>query len=45
MRHLVRAIAREYIKIGKPLTKGLFGSYYQQMKQGPTDQKGAINDE
>lgn len=45
MAHLVRAIAREYTKIGKPLTKGLFGPYYQQMKQGATGESGGTRDE
>ena len=33
MEHLVRAIAREYSKLGKPLSKNLFGPYYNSLKQ------------
>ena len=33
MDHLVRAIAREYNKLGKPLGKGLFGPYYIRLRQ------------
>ncbi|MDL0433540.1 ATP-binding protein [Marinobacter sp. TBZ242] len=33
MEHLVRAIAREYNKLGKPLSKSLFGPYYNRLRQ------------
>ncbi|MBK1888296.1 MULTISPECIES: ATP-binding protein [Marinobacter] len=33
MDHLVQAIAREYSKLGKPLTKTLFGPYYSRLRQ------------
>ncbi|NMT64980.1 ATP-binding protein [Marinobacter orientalis] len=33
MEHLVRAIAREYSKLGKPLSKTLFGPYYSRLRQ------------
>ena len=33
MAHLVRAIAREYSKLGKPLSKNLFGPWYSSLKQ------------
>lgn len=33
MDHLVRAIAREYSKLGKPLSKNLFGPYYSRLRQ------------
>ncbi|MFC4260970.1 ATP-binding protein [Marinobacter lacisalsi] len=33
MGHLVRAIAREYGKLGRPVTKNLFGDYYQRLKK------------
>lgn len=33
MEHLVRAVAREYGKLGKPLSKSLFGPYYNRLRQ------------
>lgn len=33
MEHLVRAIAREYSKLGKPLSKNLFGPWYNRLRQ------------
>lgn len=35
MTHLIRAIAREYTKLGKPVTRTLFGTYYAALKRGP----------
>jgi hypothetical protein len=28
MAHLIHAVGREYLKIGKPISKPIFGDYY-----------------
>ena len=32
MRHLMRAVGREYVKIGQPLRRAIFGEYYGELR-------------